>query len=519
LQKFIVGVIMNQPLVECIPNFSEAIRPDVVEAIVKAIKAVEHVVLLDCSSDDDHNRSVVTFVGSPEGVEEAAFRGIAKAAELIDMEDHHGAHPRIGAADVVPFVPIYGVSIDDCVEIAHRTGRRVADQLGIPVYFYERAAMRPERRNLETLRKGEYEVLKSEIVNLPDRKPDLGPSILGSAGATVIGARHPLVAYNVYLNTDDVTIAKKVARAVRHSSGGLRYIKALGMLVDGRAQVSMNLTNFRKTPIFRVVELIRREAARYGVDTQSSELIGLIPEDALLDSACWYLQFENFSPDMVLENRIRTALVEQKGDKISYLDSLASRSPTPGGGSAAAYTGALAAALVAMVARLTLGRKKYQDVEHQMKTTLESVEVLREKLNSAVEKDSKAFEDVMAAFKLPKESVEEKSLRKKAIEQATITATQVPLEVAKNSIRVMELAMQVVEMGNINAITDGGTGATLAQAALVSAGMNVRINAASLEDKGRANTFLDEIVNLESHAASLANTIQTTLVERGGLNY
>jgi len=291
-------------LVECVPNFSEGRRKEVIEAIVRAIAEAGKVWVLDVESDEDHNRSVVTFVGEPEPVEEAAFQGIKKAAELIDMDQHRGQHPRIGASDVVPFVPLKGVTMAECVEMARRLGERVGRELGIPVYLYGEAATRPERQDLAYIRRGEYEGLKEKIATDPDRAPDFGPAVLGKAGATAIGARPPLIAFNVYLNTDDIRIAKEIAKAVRHSSGGLRYVKAIGLLVKGKAQVSMNLTDYRHTPIPRVMELIRREAARYGVSITSSEIVGLVPEDALLDAAIYYLQLEGFSKEQILEKKL-----------------------------------------------------------------------------------------------------------------------------------------------------------------------------------------------------------------------
>ncbi len=293
-----------QKIVECVPNFSEGRRPEVVQKIVDAIAAVDGVKILDFSSDADHNRSVVTFVAPPETVGEAAFAGIAKAAALIDMTQHSGGHPRMGATDVCPFIPIKGVTMDECVAIAKAVGQRVGDELGIPVYLYEKAATRPERENLAKVRKGQYEGIRDTIATDPARTPDFGPAKMGTAGATAIGARQFLVAFNVYLNTDNVEIAQKIGKAVRHSGGGLRFVKAMGLSVDGKAQVSMNLTDFTRTPIFRVVEMIRREAARYGVGIASSELIGLIPQQALIDAAVWYLQLDGFSPEQVLENRL-----------------------------------------------------------------------------------------------------------------------------------------------------------------------------------------------------------------------
>ena len=328
-------------LIECIPNFSDARRPEVIDQIVAAIQSVSEVKLLDRSSDLDHNRTVVTFVGTPAGVEEAAFRAIKTASELIDLNVHTGAHPRMGATDVCPFVPLSDVTMEECIAIAQRLGQRVGSELSLPVYLYEAAATRPERANLENIRRGQYEGLKSEIESDPNRKPDFGPAKLGTAGATVIGARNPLIAFNVYLTTDDVGIAKKIAKVVRQSSGGLRYVKGLGLLVDGRAQVSMNLTNFRETPIARVVEIIRREAQRYGVGIHHSELVGLIPQEALVDAAVWYTQLDQFDKQQILESRLfdsgpqtSSASHDFSSSKpASFIDELASPTPTPGGGS------------------------------------------------------------------------------------------------------------------------------------------------------------------------------------------
>lgn len=294
---------MNQ-IVECVPNFSEGRRQDVIDRIVAAMQQVAEVQVLDVQSDLDHNRTVVTAIGAPHAVEEMAFRGIAKAAELIDLNHHRGGHPRFGATDVVPFVPVRGITLEACSALARQLGERVGRDLRIPVYLYEEAALRPERRNLEDVRRGEYEGLRTQIASDPARAPDFGPKEMGTAGAVAIGARPPLVAFNVYLNTDDVAPAKAIARAVRHSTGGLRFVKAMGLLVDGQAQVSMNVTDHRFTPLHRVLELIRAEAAGYGLSVTRSEIVGLLPSQALLDAALFYLQLHGFSPDQVLENRL-----------------------------------------------------------------------------------------------------------------------------------------------------------------------------------------------------------------------
>ncbi|MBA3870505.1 MAG: glutamate formimidoyltransferase [Anaerolineae bacterium] len=301
---------MKQKLIECIPNFSEGRRLEVVEAIVNAIQDVVGVLVLNYSSDPDHNRSVVTFVGTPEAVSEAAFEAIRTASKLIDLDEHQGTHPRLGATDVVPFVPLSGATMDDCVALAQQLGKRVGDELSIPVYLYEEAATRPDRRLLEQVRLGQYETLKSSIATDPERSPDYGPLKLGKAGATIIGARHPLVAFNVYLTTDDIKVAQKIARVIRASSGGFPYVKALGMLVDGRAQVSMNFTNTSETPLAPVIESIRREAAQEGVAIHHSELIGLISNSVLVDVASAYLQLEAFSSEQILEYKLSRVLGE-----------------------------------------------------------------------------------------------------------------------------------------------------------------------------------------------------------------
>lgn len=288
-------------LVECVPNFSEGRRPGVIDALADAIRSVAGVRLLDVSSDADHNRTVITFVAPPETVTEAAFRGIQQAARLIDLEQHRGVHPRIGAADVVPFVPLEGVTMVECVALAHQLGRRVADELDLPVYFYEEAALIPERKNLAVVRRYRYERLKTTITSHP---PDLGPLVVGKAGAVAIGARGFLIAFNAYLDTDDLKVAQAIARAVRESGGGLPYLKALGLLVDGQAQVSMNVIDFRRASLYTVLERVRAEAARYGASITHTELVGLIPQAALLESALAYLQLPPETLALILERKL-----------------------------------------------------------------------------------------------------------------------------------------------------------------------------------------------------------------------
>jgi glutamate formiminotransferase/formiminotetrahydrofolate cyclodeaminase len=511
---------MPNPLVECIPNFSEARRPEVVEQILSSIRAVEGVQILDHHSDLDHNRTVVTYIGNPAAVEEAAFQAIRTAGKLINLDHHSGEHPRLGATDVVPFVPISDIGMQDCVEMARRVGKRVGDELSIPVYLYEAAASRPERQNLENVRRGEYELLKTELGVNPERNPDFGPARISPAGATVIGARAPLIAFNAYLTTDDVSIAQKIAKAVRNSSGGFRYVKALGLLVEGRAQVSMNLTNFRSTPVFRVMEAIRAEAARYGVGVHHSELVGLIPQDALRDSAVWYLQLDGFQTEQILEEKLNQMRFEStvNGPAIpgkDLLDQLAAGTPTPGGGSAAAYAGSAAASLAAMVARLTVGKKKYAAVETRMWQIIDQADALRAKLLDAMQQDSAAFETWMTANRLPKETEDQQAIRNAAVEMAAKKAIDVPLRTAQLALEAMQLAAECAETGNINAISDAGSAGELANASITAAGYNVKINSLGLADTKSAEAYLNQIKEIEKSAAKTLAGLRNMLSTRG----
>ncbi len=488
-----------ETLVECVPNFSEGRRPDVIAAIVAAIRQAggDQTQVLDVSSDADHNRTVVTFVGTPDGVSAAAFAGIARAAELIDLDRHTGAHPRLGASDVVPFVPVRGVSLADCVALARKLGERVGRELGLPVYLYEAAATTPDRTNLADVRKGEYELLKQEIGVEPRRAPDFGPARVGPAGAVIIGARQFLVAYNIYLDTADVAVAEKIARAIRHLSGGLRFVKAKGFLVEGRAQVSMNLTDFTRTPIARVQEMVRREAERYGARITHSELVGMIPQRALVDAAQWYLQLDNLKPEMVLESRLSAGAPEPAAPT-AFIDQLAAGTAAPGGGAAAAYAGGMAAGLVAMVARLTVDKKKYAAAKDRMLAVLDRAEALRAALTAGVAEDSAAFQAVMAAYALPKDTDAQVEARAAAIRAAYHVATDTPLRAARAAAEVAGLARTAAEIGNLNAVSDSASGAHLARAAVIAAAHNVRINARELSDTPEAALWLAEVDRLQA---------------------
>jgi glutamate formiminotransferase/formiminotetrahydrofolate cyclodeaminase len=504
-------------IVECVPNFSEGRRPEVIEAILAEIKSVPGVLLLDREMDADHNRAVVTFVGGPEEVKMAAFKAIAKATELIDMEKHQGEHPRMGATDVVPFIPISDVTQRDCVVLAEQLGKEVGEKLQIPVYLYEAAATRPERENLADVRRGEYEGIKAEIETNSDRKPDFGPAKMHpTAGAVVIGARMPLIAFNVYLGTPYVGIAKKIASAIRFSGGGLRYCKALGFEIKERnqAQISMNLVNYKKTTIFRVFEMIRAEAQRYGVPITSSEIVGLTPQDALLDVAEYYLRLENFKKEQVLENKLMSFAGGEKEGLEGFIDQVASSSPAPGGGSVSATCGALAGALSSMVCRLTIGRKKFKEVEDELKGVLEKAEEVKKRMEEFIVKDAESFDKVMAAMKLPKFTDEEKEKRNKAIQETTKGAIIVPLQVMETGLEALKLSRVVADKGNPNMISDAGVSALTARTAVEGAYLNVRINLNSLDDQEFVAQTRQKADNLKKEALLLAQEIEALVEDK-----
>jgi glutamate formiminotransferase len=469
-----------------VPNFSEGCDKAKVDAIVAAMK-VEGVYLLDREMDADHNRSVITLVGGREEIQEAAIRGVGKAAELIDLNVHKGAHPRMGATDVVPFIPIDGVTIEDCVTMARHVGEEIWKRYQIPVYLYEAAAAFPERQNLENIRRGQFEGIRDEIATNPARKPDFGEARLHStAGATVVGARKALIAYNVFLNTTDVEIAKKIARAVRSSNGGMRFVKGAGFLVRGDAQVSMNLTDFEQTPVHRVFEMVKREAARYGVAPMSSEIVGLIPKKALEQAAEWFLQVENFDSSLILENRLAAVM----GGKMAvgglragvepFVEQLAAPTATPGGGSAAAAAAAMAAGLATMVASMSRGKKAYLQHEAELSIAIARLSGLREELKSAVDADADSYDSVMKAYKAAKNLNQNEG--QALIDAALQQATNVPLGVAEKAREVAAIAVSLAGITNPNMKSDLTTAGALAVAAVTGALANVEINLASLKD-------------------------------------
>lgn len=501
-------------LVECVPNFSEGRRPDVVARIRDAIGAVEGVHIFDVSSDQSHNRTVITFIVPVEAAVEAAFAGVRTARELIDLTKHQGEHPRMGATDVVPFIPLEGSTMEDCIVLSRTLGERVGRELQIPVFLYERSATRPDRENLADVRRGEFEGLRAEIGKNPNRSPDFGPNqIHPTAGATAIGARPFLVAYNVYLGpASNVPVAKDVAKAVRGSSGGLRYVKGLGLEVDGQAQVSMNLVDTERTPLYRAFDMVKMEAEARGASPTWSEIVGLVPERALFDTAARHVQLKGFSTDMVLEHRVRTAV--SGGESLGgFVASVAAPTPAPGGGTVAALAGALGAALAQMVAGLTVGKKKYAAVEPEMKEIALQASGLVNELTSLMKRDADAYTAVMAAYKLPDEPEAAAASRKEAIAKALIGAAEVPLETARACVRVLELAAAVAARGNTNAVSDAGVAALLSEAACKGAVYNVRINVSSLDDKSKGARLVEECGRLLSLASERANAV-TTMVER-----
>ena len=472
-------------LVECVPNFSEGRDKAKVDAIVDAMK-INGVYLLDREMDADHNRCVITLVGEREAIQEAAIRGVGKACELIDLTKHQGAHPRMGAADVVPFIPIDGITIEDCVAMARHVGEQIWKRFQIPVYFYEAAATSPERTNLENIRRGQFEGIRDDIATNPARRPDVGElRVHPTAGATVVGARKFLIAYNVFLNTTDVDIAKKIAKAVRFSSGGLRFVKGAGFLVRGMAQVSMNLTDFEQTPVHRVFELVRREAARYGVMPVSSEIVGLIPKKALEQAAEWFLQVENFDSSLILENRLaavmsgKMAVGGLRAGVEPFVEQLAAPTATPGGGSAAAAAGAMAAGLAHMVAATSRGKKAYLAYESELSAAIAQLAQLREDLKAAVDADADSYNAVMKAYRQAKESADGDAIVNAALKEATT----VPFGVAEKARAVEALTKKLGPITNPNMKSDLTTATALAEAAIEGALANVEINLESMKDE------------------------------------
>jgi glutamate formiminotransferase len=529
-----------QTIIECVPNFSEGRDLQRVETIIRALLEGPDVYLLDQEMDADHNRCVITLVGTRESVGEAALRGIGKAAELIDLNHQRGAHPRLGATDVVPFIPISGATLEDCVRIAEWVAEQAWRRFQIPTYLYEAAARQPERHNLENIRRGQFEGLREEVRTNPKRHPDFGEAALHpTAGATVVGARKFLIAYNINLNTPEVPLAVAIAKKIRASSGGFPCVKAMGVGLKSRhlAQVSMNLTDFETTSIATVFDAVKREAAAQGVEVLGSEIVGLVPRKALEDTAVQYLKVENYHPRLVFENRLEQIIREQlvpqtrvathvapgfsparaalKGGATApdteglreqtesasektrtlramaeaFVSAVAAPTATPGGGSVSALGGALAAALGEMVCGLSLHRKSLEAHHMQLGELQNRLSSLRQRLLDNIDRDAQSYVAVMAAFKLPKTTETEKAGRDQAIEGASKNATSVPLETVELSAEVAKIISSLRDITIPIAAPDLAVALDLAGTAQRGAIENVRANLPSIKDR----EFLDSV--------------------------
>jgi glutamate formiminotransferase/formiminotetrahydrofolate cyclodeaminase len=496
-------------LIECVPNFSEGRDPAKVDAIVSAMCSVSGVYVLDREMDPDHNRCVITLAGEPDAVAEAALRGVGKAMELIDLTKHTGAHPRVGATDVVPFIPIEGVTIEDCVALAHRTGHEIWARYRIPVFFYEAAAKRPDRVNLENVRRGQFEGLREEMKHNHDRQPDVGePKLHPTAGVTVVGARKFLIAYNVNLNTSDVGIANKIAKAIRFSSGGFRYVKSMGVELKARnlAQVSINLTDFEQTPMHRVYEMVKREAERHGAVPVGSEIVGLLPKKAIEMAADFFLQLENFSPAQVFENKLAaalggTSLEASKDGKFAnlacpFLEAVAAPTVTPGGGSVSAMAGALAASLGQMVAGLSRKKKSQAAYVDTLSRELDALRRTADELAEAIDLDAASYDAVISAFKLPQGNVEEVQKREASIQSATKGASEVPLQVAEHTVALFEQLGQLDAIAAASMRSDLEVARYMAAAGARGALANVEINLDAITDSAYVALMRTKVASL-----------------------
>lgn len=552
---------MEKRLIECVPNFSEGRDRAVIDAITDSIKSVENISLLDVDPGEATNRTVVTFVGEPEAVVEAAFRGIRRAAELIDMRGHHGAHPRMGATDVCPLIPVSGITLEECAELARGLARRVADELGIPTYCYEASAFRPERKNLAVCRSGEYEALPDKMGD-PEKGPDFGDRPFDEAaartGATTIGARDFLIAVNFNLNTTSTRRANAIAFDVREKGrpvreggkvtgrplkdahgntimqpGTLRGTKAIGWYIDeyGIAQVSMNITDMAQTPLHVAFDEVTRAAAARGIRVTGAEIVGLVPKRALTDAGRYYLARQQRSAGLPESEIIRIAVKSMSLDELrpfdpkekvieymvggsetdkkrltgmtlsAFADETASESPAPGGGSVAAYMGALAAALGTMVANLSAHKAGWDDRWREFSDYAVEGRRLLDSLTALVDEDTAAFGRIMAAIGMPKSTDQEKQARAEALEAATLYATEVPLRTMRTAFDTFWLLERMASEGNPASVSDAGVGAIAAEAAVAGAYLNVKINAAGLSDRAAADRILAQAADIAAQAA------------------
>lgn len=538
-------------LIECVPNFSEGRDRAVIEAIAAEISGTPGAMLLDVDPGAATNRTVVTFIGGPDAVEEAAFRAIKKAAALIDMTRQQGEHPRLGATDVCPFIPVQGATMEDCVAIARRVGRRVGEELGIPVFLYEAAASRPERKSLADVRRGEYEALPEKLKD-PVFAPDFGPARFNPrSGATVIGAREFLIAYNVNLNTKDKKLASAIAQVIREAGsskrgadgttvtipGRFKNCRAVGWYIEefGRAQVSINLTNYKLTPLHHVFDAVCEEAAKLGLRVTGSELVGLIPRDALLAAGDHYLAKQGKTTGVPEKERVHAAVLSLGLSELAnfepslkvieyryaggpkglmamtvrdFADEVSTSSPAPGGGSVAALCGALSASLVAMVAALTWSKSGMEAARPSMKSVGDDAQALKDWFLDAVDRDADAFNAVITAMRLPKKSETEIAARAGALESANQGAAKVPLDVLEATIRALEFAHCVASDGNPSSVSDAGVAGACALAAAEAAALNVRINLPSLTDRSVADEYRARQAGALARARELAEKVR-----------
>lgn len=556
---------MKTRIIECVPNFSEGRDPEKIRKITDAITAVKGVRLLDVDPGEATNRTVVTFVGEPEAVVEAAFQGIRRAAELIDMRTHHGAHPRMGATDVCPLIPVAGVTLEECAEMSRKLAERVADELGIPTYCYEAAARRPERKNLAVCREGEYEALPKKMGD-PEKGPDFGnrpfDEAVARTGSTTIGARDFLIAVNFNLNTTSTRRANAIAFDVREKGrpvreggkltgkplkdeqgrpimqpGTLPGTKAIGWFIDeyGIAQVSMNITDIARVPLHVAFDEVCRAARERGLRVTGTEIVGLVPKRTLIDAGKYFLHKQQRSAGIPDEEIIRIAVksmgldelkpFDAKEKVIEYLvaddstrklidltarglvEETASESPAPGGGSISAYMGALGAALGTMVANLTAHKAAYDDRWEEYSDIAEKGQALMERLLHLVDEDTAAFNRIMAVFAMPKSTEADKAARAEAMEATTLYATEVPLHTMEASFEVFGIVKAMAEFGNPNSVTDAGVGTLAARAAVRGAFLNVRINAAGLKDRAKAEALIARGAEIAAAAALEEDTI------------
>lgn len=502
-----------EPLVLCVPNFSEGRREEVIQDICRALASVPGARLVYRQADPEHHRLDTAVLGSPEAVLAAVLAAARVAVERIDMDEHRGAHPRMGAVDVVPFVPVRGISMAETVELARTFARDLAETLDLPVYLYGEAALAPERRDLAEVRRGEYEGLR-EAVARGERLPDLGPARIGRAGATAVGARKPLMAFNVYL-TGSEEDARAVARAVRESSGGLPAVRAIGFAVPERGcvTVSMNLVDLEVTGLRRAFDAVRREAEARGMAVLHSEIVGLVPEAAIAQEDIQELRLEGFDAEhQILERIVNGGFGDERID--AFLAALASDAPTPGGGAVAGLAGAMGAALIEMVANLTLGRAGYEEVAERMGAILAEAGAARRAFLELAERDASAFEGVMAAFRMPKGTEAEKAARAEAIQRAYEAAAAVPLEIAERAVGLMELAHEVTAKGNAHAASDGLSAAVMLHAAAACAFANVEINVAGLKDPAKVEDLRSRVSTFRAEAEALLDAARRAFAER-----